>query len=158
MGDASPAQIRCLAMDYLARREHGYHELIQKLLERGVDERAAEDAVRQLANEGLQNDQRFAEAYARAQANRGRGPRYIVNGLRQRGLDSTDANRAVGSLGRDWALLALEVASRKYPDSAPSTAEYASRQRFLSQRGFTAEQISSALRSLRKAKSLSKTG
>lgn len=150
MGGATPAQIRRLAMDYLARREHGYAELVGKLVQRGVGQSEAAAAVGRLASEGLQDDTRFADAYLRAQAGRGKGPLYICNGLRQRGLSSRDAEQAIQRVDQDWAASAIAVANRKYGETPCSYSERSGRLRFLLQRGFTPEQASTALRALDK--------
>jgi len=148
MGDASPKQIRHLAMDYLARREHGFSELVSKLVQRGVDSSEAEQVVQQLAMDGLQDDQRFAEMYLRAQAERGRGPLYIRNGLCQRGISRFDARETIYKSHFDWTESAKQVALKKYGSEPCDYAQRATRVRFLLQRGFTREQIDSALRLL----------
>ena len=51
-------------MDFLARREYGQQELIDKLSGKGFARDIAEQAILTLTSEGLQSDQRFAEASA----------------------------------------------------------------------------------------------
>ncbi|NNF17443.1 MAG: regulatory protein RecX [Gammaproteobacteria bacterium] len=148
MGGASPAQIRRLAMNFLARREHGYAELVGKLVGRGVNAEIADNIVKKLSQEGLQDDARFAEGYLRAQVSRGKGPLYIRHGLRQRGIASAEAEQAVKRAHLDWVALATEVACKKFPSGPASMAERASRQRFLLQRGFDPEQCRLALKRL----------
>ena len=45
MGTATAVQVRRLAMDYLARREHGYAELLVKLEQRGVTGELAQEEL-----------------------------------------------------------------------------------------------------------------
>jgi len=151
MGEATASQVRKLAMDYLARREHGYSELLNKLQQRGVPDELAQDELQKLADEGLQDDSRFADMYTRAQAKRGKGPLYIKNGLTSRELDSREAERAIRRSGTDWALSAMQVAHKKFPDGVVDQADKAKGLRFLQQRGFTAEQSSKAMRSVNKS-------
>ncbi len=148
MGAASAVQVRRLAMDYLARREHGYAELLSKLKQRGVPDDLAQEELQKLADEGLQDDARFCDMYTRAQAARGKGPLYIRNGIKARGLDGSDADAALKRAGVDWQSSALDVAHKKYPQGVSDNAERAKALRFLQQRGFTAEQSAKALRSL----------
>ena len=60
-------------MDFLARREYGQQELIDKLAGKGFDRAVAEQAVGVLTGEGLQSDQRFAESFVQSRVNRVRG-------------------------------------------------------------------------------------
>ncbi|MFK8030314.1 MAG: regulatory protein RecX, partial [Gammaproteobacteria bacterium] len=87
MGEATASQVRRLAMDYLARREQGFTELLNKLQQRGVPDALALSELQKLADEGLQDDSRFADMYTRAQAARGKGPLYIRNGIKGHGLE-----------------------------------------------------------------------
>lgn len=135
-------------MDFLARREHGRAELKGKLVQRGVDEQIADNIVTQLANEGLQDDTRFAEMYIRAQTARGKGPLYIRNGLHQRGFSSADAEEALAQSDFDWTESATSVARKKFGEGACNYSERAGRMRFLLQRGFTPEQCNVALKNI----------
>ena len=148
MGAATAAQVRRLAMDYLARREHGYAELFEKLKQRGVPGEMAQDELQKLADEGLQDDSRFGDMYTRAQAARGKGPLYIRNGLKTRGLGGAEADAALRRAAFDWVTSAIEVAHKKFPDGCRDHAERTKGLRFLQQRGFTSEQSAKAIKSL----------
>ena len=54
--------IRRSAMNLLARREHGFNELVLKLSQRFPKDRAVEQVDR-LQKEGLQSDDRFVESF-----------------------------------------------------------------------------------------------
>ncbi len=149
MSEATASQVRRLAMDYLARREHGYAELLVKLKQRGVPGDLALKELQKLVDEGLQDDSRFADMYTRAQAKRGKGPLYIINGLTSRELDSNEAERAIRRSKMDWVASAVEVVHKKFPNGYDDQAEKAKGLRFLQQRGFTAEQSSKAMGSLK---------
>lgn len=145
MGGAEPVQVRRLAMDYLARREHSATELIDKLMQRGVEQEMAAHTVDTLSQEGLQDDQRFAEMYLRSQVARGKGPHYVRNSLRQRDLPSHLIESVVGQADVDWWELAEQVVVKKYPAGPCDAKERAARLRFMQSRGFTGEQSSAAL-------------
>ncbi|MFK8031877.1 MAG: regulatory protein RecX, partial [Gammaproteobacteria bacterium] len=102
--------------------------------------------LQKLADEGLQDDSRFADMYTRAQAARGKGPLYIRNGIKGHGLEGHFADAALRRANVDWAASAIEVACKKYPEGLADSAERAKALRFLQQRGFTAEQASKAIR------------
>lgn len=78
--------VRRVAMDCLARREHSFFELKQKLQEKlphhGIGEIDAELA--RLRQENLQSDRRFAEAFVRNRQSRGYGYLRIRDELRNR--------------------------------------------------------------------------
>lgn len=73
--EVTAVDLRRGAMDLLARREHSRQELQLKLGRRfDVEPEIISRVVDQLAREGLQSNQRLAEAYLRYRSNRGQGP------------------------------------------------------------------------------------
>lgn len=160
--------IRRAAMDLLARREHGSQELFQKLVKRFSKYRSSEAseqetskqeiieseaplsleerislAVERLCDEGLQSDERLAEAFIRARANRGQGPLKIKAELRQKGISDQIISQAMSESEQDWFALAADVASKKFREMGSDPKERAKRSRFLQQRGFSFDHISS---------------
>ena len=139
-------QARKKAMDYLARREHGRTELLDKLVAFGFDTDVADAAVRQLINDGLQSDQRFADAFVRSRINQGKGPVKIRSDLRQRGLASTVIEFALDKAGEDWCALARDVRLKKFGSDTPFEFKEKARQmRFLQSRGFEPDQVQAAV-------------
>ncbi|MGE0482969.1 MAG: regulatory protein RecX [Gammaproteobacteria bacterium] len=132
-------------MSALARREHSRRELERKLGARGLDANAVGDALDDLGAAGLQNDGRFATAYARQRAERGYGPRRIRLELRERGIEDTAVVAAFDELEHDFATLARRVQRRKFGHAPRSVAERAKQTRFLEYRGFESAQIRHAL-------------
>ena len=133
-------------MDYLARREHGRGELLDKLIRFGFDDDIADDAVAQLIDDGLQSDERFAEAFVRSRINQGKGPLVIRADLRQRGLASALIDIALDQADEDWHALARGVRLKKFGPDTPSEFREKSRQmRFLQSRGFEPDQIQAAV-------------
>lgn len=132
-------------MDLLARREHARGELAKKLTRKfsGLEE-LVETEIDKLANEGLQSDDRLAESFIRARAGRGQGPIKIRAELRGRGVPDETINLAMEAAEIDWFDVAAAAGRKKFGDAAPRDAkEKAKRSRFLQQRGFTFDQISS---------------
>lgn len=102
-----------------------------------------EKALGQLADDGSQSDQRFAESLLRRRIEQGYGYFRIRAELRRLGID--DASLDISRF--DWDALLDKIHRKKYGERKPASAnEVASRQRFLLQRGFSAEQIHRLLR------------
>jgi len=137
--------VRKRAMDFLARREHAYDELVTKLKKR---EHAADDielVLDELMDEGLQSNRRYAEAIVESKANRGIGPVRIRNELAAVGVSDCDIEIAMDDSGMDWRANAEAVRIKRFgpalPDDFPAKAK---QMRFLQQRGFDFDQLQGA--------------
>lgn len=150
--EAPPVAVRRAAMDLLARREHSFHELLDKLGERFPDfdrEAIVRPAVERLRAENLQSDSRFAHAWVNYRAGRGFGPLKIAAELHPRKLDRELLRSALYDEGPDWEQKCAEALRRKFRLTAkPDPQERARWQRFLLQRGFTQDHIRAALKKL----------
>ncbi|MES2623933.1 MAG: regulatory protein RecX [Pseudomonadota bacterium] len=148
---------RRAAMNLLARREHSFHELLQKLTEKFPDFSADEvilPALQQLQDENLQSDERFAEAYVRYRSTRGIGPQKIAAELYSRKLNSDLLKSALYENGPDWAEMCIATLEKKFRIKANAAeAERMYWQRFLLQRGFDQQDIRNAIRTLLSDKS-----
>ena len=141
-----PKQARKKAMDYLARREYGHDELVQKLTTAGFDGEVAADAVQVLTDEGLQSDERYAGAFVQSRINQGKGPVRIRQELKERGLRGATVDDAFEAAGADWHALARDVRVRKFGSNLPGDfTEKARQMRFLQYRGFESGQIQAAV-------------
>jgi regulatory protein len=134
-------------MDLLARREHSVDELRSKLRARGFDdELAVAGELERLCAEGLLSDARFAEAYAHAHRLRGQGPLRIAAELRERAVPAEVIEACVDPLDRIWSELAQAARCKRFGSAIPQEFNERARQaRFLRYRGFTEEQVRSAL-------------
>ena len=133
-------------MDFLARREYGREELVGKLVRGGFQPDTARAAVERLADEGLQDDRRFAAGLVQSRIGQGKGPVRIRQELEQRGIDAGLAETALAESGEDWAGLARRVRTRKFGAALPPDFPAKARQmRFLQYRGFTADQVQTAV-------------
>jgi regulatory protein len=147
MNDITPSTIRRAAMDMLARREQSADELRFKLGRRfSSNLELITREVAKLIDEGLQSDQRMAENLFRSRVGKGQGPAKIKAEMRSKGLSDQTIERTLLQTDVDWDNLAVEVAAKRFGDTPPADQrERARRSRFLQQRGFLFEQISSAI-------------
>jgi len=144
---SNPIEARKKAMDFLARREYGHEELINKLTGRGFRPDIAAEAVGRLTEEGLQDDQRFVENFIRSRIGQGKGPLRIGLELGQRGLRTGLVDEVLGAADVDWDEIAYQVRCKKYTADEPvDFKEKAGQMRFLQYRGFDSEQIRAAMR------------
>lgn len=133
-------------MNYLARREHSGFELCNKLKAKGIDEVLARQAVAELAERGLQSDERFIEMFVRSRTSRGYGESRIRQELRLKGIEQGWAESLEE---QDWDGSIKNVYLKKYRDGLPkSPKELALRMRFLMRRGFSSDQIRALFRRL----------
>ncbi len=143
--DPSGNDIRRAAMDLLARREHTRKELARSLRRQFSSmSETIEEELGKLREEGLQSDIRMAEALIRSRVSRGQGPVRIKAELRSKGLDDSEIQVALEAGEVDWFELVTQVSRKRYGEAPPSSfKERAKRSRFLQQRGFSFEHISS---------------
>ena len=143
---SSPGEARKKAMDFLARREYGQHELIDKLTVKGFDRKIAGEAVARLTDDGLQSDQRFAENFVQSRINQGKGPVRIRAELSQRSISDAAIEAAIEGHDADWYELARDVRFRKFGRRQPVDFKAKAKQmRFLQYRGFEPSHIQRAI-------------
>jgi regulatory protein len=135
------------ALGLLVRREHSRKELGRKLKARGLDADAVDAAVSRLADEGWQNDTRFAEAVVRNRSNGGYGPLHIRAELGTHGLDSDAIEAALAKFEGDWAENARDLVCRRFgPDGPQELPQRRKAADLLARRGFDGGCIRSATR------------
>jgi regulatory protein len=140
-----PKEIRKKAMDFLARREYGQNELVKKLADKGYAFRIVEQEIQKLAEEHLQSDDRFAEAFVQSRINQGKGPVRIRLDLGQRGISDAVIEMAIEESAADWHGLAHQVRLRKFGDTPPVDFKAKAKQmRFLQYRGFEQDHVQGA--------------
>ena len=138
-----PAKTRKKAMDLLARREHSRLELYQKLKQRQFEPDVINSELNKLLDEGLQSDERFAEAFLRSRIDKGKGPNIILSELSQRGIDELIASNVISNItDEEWNDLAYEAMNKKLRNEAELDYDKQLKlMKFLSNRGFTRSQI-----------------
>lgn len=132
-------------MRLLAVREHTRFELRKKL--QGTHASAdIELALTQLAEQGLQSDDRYTELYVELRRSKGYGPLYIRRGLLEKGVDEALIDCYVDANDSSWSSLLQQVVINKYGKQPPvNQKDMARRGRFLSYRGFPSHLISAYL-------------
>lgn len=144
--DAQLSAIHQSALALLARREHSKKELKTKLLRHHSDEAAIEAELQLLAEKNYQSEERFVEAFLRAKKSHGKGPLFIKQELRQRGVSEYLIASYVYERDDDWEKLAQTVYEKKFGKRTVHDAkEKAKRIRFMVSRGFTPESVFSLL-------------
>lgn len=137
----NPVAVRRVAMDLLARREHGRAELSRKLRQRGAAQELIDLALDRLAEEGLLNESRYLESYIASRARAGYGPVRIREELSQRGLPRGEIDGALSESVIDWSQNLRDVWQRKFGRQPQDARERAQQGRFLSYRGYSMESI-----------------
>ena len=132
-----PADVRDAALRLLARREHSFRELQRKLGQRGWPSDMVETVVTELAEEGLQSDDRFAESFVRSRSLKAYGPVRIRAELNERGIDRSLVDKALRESDADWFAIAARWYERRYgADPVDDLKEKSRRQQALARRGF----------------------
>ncbi len=136
-------EIQEVCLRLLARREHSQQELLNKLALRGFDRDDAQPVLDELAEQGWQDDLRYAESYVRFRIQKGYGPIRVSYELKQNGIAAFDIESVVQESAGSWMALLEQVYSKKYTDGALlDRNEWAKRSRFLLQRGLSGAMIS----------------
>jgi len=142
----SEADLRLVAMNYLARREHSARELKDKLAARCDDAVLVDRVVHRLGEEGLQSDERFVEGFVRSRLQQGKGPLRIEQELRRKGVSESLAQMGLAQADVDWHQQARRVRDKRFGPSLPQDLKAKAKQLwFLQYRGFTADQAYAAL-------------
>ncbi len=138
------------AMRLLVRREHGRKELELKLLQRELPLDLITSVLDNLAEERLQCDVRFAEAYTRMRVSRLYGSNKIRADLQARHLEQSITEDAINTNEADWAVIAFEALEKKFGRELGGSFKMdfetkAKMQRYLYRRGFEISEIQSAI-------------
>ena len=145
-GKANMNEIRNAAIALLARREHSFSELTDKLCRRFDDKELIEIEVQKLADDDLQNDRRYAEAFVRYAISKCHGPVRIRNDLLQKGISNFLIDASINEASPDWLDLLHQLSVKKYGGERVSDIkDKAKRYRFFTSKGFTFDCINSVL-------------
>lgn len=135
------------ALRLLVRREHGRHELTEKLIRKGYSFQESEEAVAECVRLRYQSDERFVESFCNTRIRQGYGPLRISQELQHKQIDRELINRIFAQYQDSWQDNALVVWRKKFNTRATlSVADYQKQQRFLLYRGFPAEIIAKLFR------------
>jgi regulatory protein len=140
--DVSPVEVRRAAMNLLARREHSFNELIEKLSRRFPDRDFLSSSLRVLTEQNLQSDERFAESFINARKARGKGPVMIRHELKQKGVAIELVDTYLNDEAEQWLAIAENTYQKKFGDKpAQDQKDRAKRMRFMQSRGFSGDII-----------------
>ncbi len=136
-------------MNLLARREYSAEELRQKLSQKSSDHNLIEQVIQGLINDGLQSDERFAEAFTQMRLNQGKGSIKVKFELMQKGISPQLIDAYVNTDSDQWQQALTHLIERRFSgEIASDPREKAKQLRFLQSRGFTLEQIRRVLTSV----------
>ncbi|MBV6415832.1 MAG: Regulatory protein RecX [Steroidobacteraceae bacterium] len=137
--------MRSAAVALLARRDYASGELKAKLADKGHDPAEIDAVVADFEAQRLVDDARYAGRFVAHRAARGQGPVRIRIDLKALGL-APDLIEAALAREADFPRLAAAARARKFGPKPPATLREKARQsRFLQYRGFSADDIRSAL-------------
>jgi len=138
-------------MDFLARREHSFFELSQKLSKKfpETDSEQLTAVIKTLQDQNLQSDDRFAESYVRYRRSRGFGYLHIKADLASRRVSEDTISLYL--LNDDgWAAMIEALVLKKLRGGKCflfGSKDHRKIMRFLTSRGFTSDQIRNGLQS-----------
>lgn len=142
--DVSAADVRLSAMNLLALREHSKKELKDKLMRKYTQQELIDTVIARLVEQGLQSDERFAEAFINMRQNQGKGSVIIKMELRERGIASPLLTALVDEADGLWIQLAKEVRRKRFHQLPVDSRDKAKQMRFLHSRGFAGRHIQAA--------------
>jgi len=126
----------------LSMREHSVKEISDKLRAKTDNSKYIADVVDELLEKKYLSDERFAESYIRARANRGFGPIKIKTELKAKGVASVLIQEHLNEGSALWLDNAKSQYQKKYAQAKiESYNEWTKRARFLQGRGFNMDQI-----------------
>jgi regulatory protein len=146
----SPRSFRRVAMDCLARREHSFFELKQKLQTKfpHKDPLEIQRELERLREENLQSDKRFVESFVRHRKSRGFGMLSIRESLRSKFVAESLIEQHLFADDDDWKRILDSLIERRL--NGHSVLAFGGKQhlrmvRFLLARGFSQLEIRHAL-------------
>lgn len=142
-------KIDAFASKLLSRRNYTEHEFKQKLINAGFDLQAIHKTLEEYLEIGWLNDLNYLESYVHYQSARGIGPVRIIHALTQKGIAHHLIEDNINLSDTIWHVRAREVWKKKFKSQIPIVQSERQKQiRFLTQRGFTQQQILPILRNL----------
>lgn len=142
-----PVKIDALASKLLSKRNYTEHEFRQKLISAGFENEEINRVIADYLEIGWLNDLNYLESYIHYQSERGLGPVKIMQALAQKGIARFLISENINLSDIIWQTRALDVWKKKFKSIYPTSQLERQKQfRFLMQRGFTQQQILSALK------------
>jgi regulatory protein len=136
-----------VALRLLAKREYGAYELKKKLLQQGIDDVVANQAIQELKYQNLQSDRRFVESYIRSRVTKGFGPEYVLYELSKVGIEENLIHETLQEYQDQWKEIISQISLKKF-QTAHFLSDVVKKEkqiRFFQNRGFNISQIDEAL-------------
>jgi len=134
---------------WCAKGEHSTGEAKDKLFKLGLHETERQRVIDYLTDNGYIDDKRYAQAYIKDKlVFNGWGPKKIVQGLRQKGIDSQTCNAMISEIDDDVFAEKLLPLMQKKLRTLSADHQRDSLIRFAAQRGFTWQQIDACLKQI----------
>ena len=142
--------LRRAAMDYLARREHSFYELTQKLNKKfpESDSSLLLEVLDVLKTEDLQSDDRFTESYVRYRKSRGFAYLHIRADLTGRRVSEVVIGKYLTKADEHWQISAGQLAAKRLRSQEALSfgcKEHRKLSGFLVSRGFSPAEVRKAL-------------
>jgi regulatory protein len=143
------------ALNLLGARPYSSHSLRRKLIQKEYLAADADDAIRRLVDNGLLNDQKYAEQYARSKMlSTGASKRRLQQDLYRKGIRGDLATDAIANVIADEEIdtaAVVEQVARKKLASLGDLEPLVLRRRlfaFLARRGYDVDEIKRVVSSL----------
>ena len=142
--------LRRAAMDYLARREHSFYELTQKLNKKfpESDSDLLVEVLDTLKADNLQSDERFTESYVRYRKSRGFAYLHIRADLAGRRVSEMVIGKYLIKADEHWQISAGQLAAKRLRSQEALSfgcKEHRKLSGFLVSRGFSPAEVRKAL-------------
>lgn len=141
--ETSKRLIRQAITRYLAQREHGFNEILNKLTQKGFSRALIKEELEAVQDKGWQSDERYAKQLVQRRIDKGYGLQFIQGEARSKGISGQILQDVIEELQPDWFALAKNAADRKFNDKPiKDKKDYMKRCNFLRNRGFGLAEIS----------------
>ena len=125
------------ALWMLGRREYSEYELRTKMLQKKQwDEDEINETLEKLKENDFQDDERTAKSMVRTGVSQGKGPKYITQKMRMRGISSEHISNEMEKEDVDWYEVAKDLIQRKYGEGPYEKNEQIKIAGLLIRRGF----------------------
>jgi len=140
------------ALNLLAARPYATRALHRKLIQKEYPAADADDAIRRLVDNGLLNDEKYAEQYARSKiVSTGASKRRLTQDLYRKGIKGDVASTAIANVIADEEIdtaVVIEQVARKKLAQLGDVEPLVLRRRlfaFLARRGYDVDEIKSVV-------------
>ena len=130
-------EIEQAAIRILSQFEHTVRQLKTKLLKKGFAVDDVDEVLKDLQQQNLVSDERFAQEYVVSRLNKGFGPVRIAQEMRDKGVSENLVDNTLDEFYEQWPEIMDKALVKKFGGtSVLNFAERARRARFLEYRGF----------------------